>query len=171
MTRTRPVRTSSRRLAVAVCLMLSLVACGEGGEDPRVQRLSSDLAIAEERIAVLERRLAEASSVNGERTALRESLAEAEARIAALETPEGLAGAAAAVEGDAAQVRAHLVAATRALRAADGRLAGVARGEAAEDAAASDDAVLAASKEIATAADDIVAAASQLGLEIIGLAR
>lgn len=170
MIRTSLVRTPARLPIAAVCLMLTLAACGEGGEDPRVQRLGSDLAIAEERIAVLERRLAEARSNDGERSALRESLAEAEARIAALETPEGLAAAAAAVEDDGARVRAHLVAATRALRAADGRLADVARGQGAEDTA-SDEAVRVASREIATATDDIVAAASQLGLEIMGLAR
>jgi hypothetical protein len=153
-----------------LCLALALVACGEPGDDPRVQRLNSDLALAQERITLLERRLAEASSDRAERTALRDTLASAEARIAVLETPEGMAEAATEPRRGS-EVRGRLVAATRALRAADGQLAAVSGDGRTAGEAAPVDTARAARAEVATAADNIVAAASALGMEIIGLAR
>lgn len=165
---------SGRRPWTALVLTLALAACGEPPDDARVQRLQSDLDIAQERISVLERRLAEATSDNADREELRDTLAKAEARLAELQTPEGLAQAATERVGEGG-VRERLVEASRSLRAADRRLSRVSGDRETANAAATPEDVArtarAARDDVAAAAENIVGAASSLGMEIIGLQR
>ncbi len=155
----------------ALGLVLAVAACDDPAEDPRVQRLQNDLAMAQQSIASLERRLAETTSARAEREALRNSLAQAEARIAELETPAGIADAAAAKRRGEGEIRERLVAATAALRAADTRLARLEGEGNAVDDALPEDAARAARADVATAAENIVEAASTLGIAILGMAR